>query len=141
MNVDVVNRETLPYSCTDCGEPHNRKRRHKTKSGESTVTKQSKCGPCHAAYMRKNRKSYCDLSPEEKKKSNCRSHTKTLVKRGKLKKQPCEVCGSEKVEAHHDDYDKPAEVRWLCKVHHVDLHKGTLTFWQAMGLEMLGELD
>lgn len=40
-----------------------------------------------------------------------------------LLKQPCEVCGDIKVVAHHDDYDKPLEVRWLCQAHHVQWHK------------------
>ena len=40
------------------------------------------------------------------------------VRDGRLKKQPCEVCGAVKVEAHHDDYTKPLEVRWLCNKHH-----------------------
>jgi len=39
-----------------------------------------------------------------------------------LEKQPCEVCGATKVEAHHDDYTKPLEVRWLCKRHHSEVH-------------------
>jgi ribosomal protein S27AE len=45
------------------------------------------------------------------------------VKAGKIEKQPCEVCGSTVVEAHHEDYDKPLEVRWLCRAHHVEVHK------------------
>lgn len=35
--------------------------------------------------------------------------------------QPCEVCG-EKAEAHHPDYDRPGEVRWLCRKHHRRIH-------------------
>jgi hypothetical protein len=42
---------------------------------------------------------------------------------GRLIRQPCEVCGEKKVEAHHDDYDKPLDVRWLCKAHHTDVHR------------------
>lgn len=42
-----------------------------------------------------------------------------------LEKKPCEVCGGTKVEAHHDDYDKPLEVRWLCKKHHSEVHTKT----------------
>lgn len=40
------------------------------------------------------------------------------VRDGRLVKQPCEVCGVAKVEAHHNDYSKPLEVRWLCNLHH-----------------------
>ena len=43
---------------------------------------------------------------------------------GKIKKQPCEVCGEKKVEGHHDDYAKPLEVRWLCTDHHERLPVG-----------------
>lgn len=39
-----------------------------------------------------------------------------------LVKQPCERCGEVKVQAHHDDYAKPLDVRWLCKPCHEDEH-------------------
>lgn len=41
---------------------------------------------------------------------------------GVLTKMSCEVCGIEKVDAHHDCYDEPLNVRWLCRRHHVKLH-------------------
>lgn len=41
---------------------------------------------------------------------------------GKLTRQPCEVCGSA-AQAHHDDYSKPLDVRWLCTTHHAEWHK------------------
>jgi len=36
--------------------------------------------------------------------------------------KPCEVCGEDRVDAHHDDYDKPLDVRWLCRRHHMQFH-------------------
>ena len=43
---------------------------------------------------------------------------------GLVTKKPCEVCGTTKrLESHHDDYSKPLEVRWLCSVHHSEIHK------------------
>ena len=38
-----------------------------------------------------------------------------------LEPKPCKICG-DKAEAHHEDYDKPLEVQWLCKVHHREAH-------------------
>ena len=42
---------------------------------------------------------------------------------GKITKQPCEVCGSIRVQGHHDDYLKPFDIRWLCTTHHALHHK------------------
>lgn len=35
------------------------------------------------------------------------------IRDGRLVRQPCEVCG-DRGEAHHDDYARPLDVRWLC---------------------------
>ena len=48
---------------------------------------------------------------------------RSAIKMGELKRQPCEVCGNEKSQAHHDDYSKPLDVRWLCQKHHYEHHK------------------
>lgn len=42
---------------------------------------------------------------------------------GIIKRMPCEVCGKEKAEGHHDNYLEPLNVRWLCRKHHVEHHK------------------
>lgn len=45
------------------------------------------------------------------------------VKNSIIQKQPCEKCGETKlVHAHHDDYAKPLDVRWLCPAHHKQVH-------------------
>lgn len=45
------------------------------------------------------------------------------VNRGKLIRQPCEMCGNPKSEGHHHDYTKPLEVTWVCRQHHKDIHR------------------
>ena len=46
------------------------------------------------------------------------------IKRGVLVRHPCDVCGREDSHAHHDDYSKPLDVRWLCPPHHREVHGG-----------------
>ena len=46
------------------------------------------------------------------------------LKNGELVRQRCEVCGHPRTDAHHDDYAAPLQVRWLCRQHHVRLHRG-----------------
>jgi hypothetical protein len=46
------------------------------------------------------------------------------IRRGHLKRRPCEVCGAANdIHAHHDDYSKPFEIVWLCRRHHAELHR------------------
>ena len=45
------------------------------------------------------------------------------VASGRLRRGTCEKCGSTDVQAHHDDYDRPLDVRWLCRTHHAELHR------------------
>jgi len=47
-----------------------------------------------------------------------------LRSRPELGPKPCNVCGTTiKVDAHHEDYDKPLDVVWYCRQHHMDRHK------------------
>jgi len=43
------------------------------------------------------------------------------VRDGKLKKQPCFICGKS-AQAHHPDYSRPLDVIWLCVKHHNEAH-------------------
>ncbi len=67
------------------------------------------------------RKKYRGGNPQKYK-----AHTivTNAVRDGLLARQPCEVCGATKmVHAHHDDYAKPLDVRWLCPAHHRQWHQ------------------
>lgn len=54
-------------------------------------------------------------------RSNAQQKLRRAVRTGKVKKQPCWVCG-EKAEAHHPDYSNPLDVVWLCVMHHRQTH-------------------
>lgn len=44
---------------------------------------------------------------------------------GRLHRGSCEVCGVPGAQAHHDNYHKPLDVRWLCRSHHLEHHRRT----------------
>lgn len=106
---NAVNRSS---KCSKCGG----------EVEKSRVGKYGYCKKCHAEYMRANRKKQAEMAPEEKMKVLARQYLNVYLRRGKVVKKPCEVCGSENSQAHHDDYSKPLEVRWFCREHHLDLH-------------------
>jgi len=57
------------------------------------------------------------------KHHRAREKVYAAIRSGRLERRPCEVCGDIKSESHHEDYDKPLEVNWLCRKHHIELHK------------------
>ncbi len=65
------------------------------------------------------------------------------IRKGVLIQQPCEDCGDyglrddgkNKVQAHHDDYSKPLDVRWLCRKCHYQWHSNN----EAIGENEKGE--
>jgi hypothetical protein len=66
-------------------------------------------------------------TPQGKIRKSARDKVYNAIKTGKLLKQPCEVCGksleiAKTAHAHHEDYNKPLEVIWLCRTHHAERH-------------------
>lgn len=80
---------------------------------------------CLREWQKKNKdKIKQNLSrPEVRLKHLARLTLNNSIKLGKTKRMFCEICGEEKSEAHHEDYNKPLEVMWLCNKHHRELHK------------------
>ncbi len=46
----------------------------------------------------------------------------TEIEASRLFRLPCEICGIEKADAHHHDYSRPLDVKWLCRRHHAQSH-------------------
>lgn len=59
----------------------------------------------------------------DKRRVVCHSAVARALRNGSLIPEDCEVCKSEKTVAHHDCYDKPLEVRWLCQSCHKQWHR------------------
>lgn len=45
------------------------------------------------------------------------------VRNGRVQRMPCEICGKQNSHAHHEDYSRPYDVRWLCTAHHGEVHR------------------
>lgn len=105
----------------------------------------SECRACNAEFSRRNREKNPEYYREAARKSYAKNRDRLLAKKhedfdsrknrarcavtfaiskGWLSRGECEVgigCRG-RIQAHHDDYDKPLEVRWLCQTHHMQLH-------------------
>ena len=56
------------------------------------------------------------------KRVNARKKVYEAIQSGRLVRKPCTICGSPNTQAHHEDYNKPLEVIWLCPKHHREAH-------------------
>lgn len=75
----------------------------------------------NAERARALRAAWIERNPEKR-----RAHIAVgnAIRDGRLVRQPCEVAGCGDIaQAHHDDYSRPLDVRWLCASHHAAHHK------------------
>jgi len=70
--------------------------------------------------LRGYEKKYASLNPEKHK---ARQKVLNEIRSGRITRMPCEICESLESQAHHDDYSKPLDVRWLCEEHHKEHHR------------------
>jgi hypothetical protein len=123
------------YRCPPCRKAYDaawRQRRREQDmpaSGTSTWAPEKKRAWQAAYYARKDvRQRKAAQMRQYAQAHNTREHhrarwqVRRAVAAGALTRQPCEVCGAIKVDAHHDDYAQPLNVRWLCRPHHVEHH-------------------
>jgi hypothetical protein len=91
------------------------------------------CRKAHRLYCRKwardnsesknkRQRTTYNENPDARTKQLARTALNYRLTKGDIERQPCEICGA-KAEAHHDDYSKPFDVRWLCRAHHCELHR------------------
>lgn len=122
------------FICKTCYNTRSRKYAKNAKAnGKPYVT-----GKMSAEYWKEYRKEYCKrphvkefykenfkrlrTDPKEQPKIIARAILRNALRRGDIIKMPCKVCGTSNSEAHHENYDSPLDVTWLCRLHHKKEH-------------------
>mgnify|MGYP001283846317 CR=1 FL=1 len=82
----------------------------------------------NSSYRRRHRKE-CNESLARRRKQvpgmmKAHNAVARALAKGSLTKEPCSVCRNPRSHAHHEDYNKPLEVVWLCALHHKLHHIG-----------------
>jgi len=97
--------EKIYYICRECNAFYRKKYRETLKGKQTLYSEELR--------LRK-------LYPE---KFSARAAARRAVRSGVLIKTLCR-CGSDKVEAHHENYSKLLEVLWMCRRCHYNYHRG-----------------
>jgi hypothetical protein len=117
-------KDRLCSSCKSCNSAYSKKR-NLSPSPEKISYDRKRW------EIRKNSEKYrlqkkireAEYRARSKPKIKCRTIVIQALKIGLIRKLPCEICGSsENIQAHHDDYSKPLQIRWFCAFHHRQLH-------------------
>lgn len=105
-------------ACRDCLKERDRARYPKERSTRLRRMRDYAAGPgkdkCNAA-----KRNWIERNQE---KRAAHILLNNALRSGRIERKPCEVCESPDTEAHHDDYTKPLDVRWLCDEHHKQHH-------------------
>ena len=79
----------------------------------------------HGERIKAERRERYATDPEYRRKVLAR----VAAAKHRPERQPCERCGDPNADRHHDDYDKPLEVRWLCRSCHIKHHAELAGSW------------
>jgi hypothetical protein len=108
----------------ECKICHNRRKSIKRANDLEYKERKNKLGK--ETYKRNKTKilAKClDRKTLKKQERSAQSKTEYLIKMGKIKKESCIVCNSViDIQAHHEDYNNPLDIMWLCRRHHAQLH-------------------
>lgn len=114
-------RDGLDAWCRRCHTEYAREYRDRRRASDPEWHERKKAG--HRAYRR--RRGY---SPADPHKVRARTAVSNAIKdRRLIPAHTCEDCGHDfsefRREAHHEDYDKPLDVVWLCSLCHGKRHR------------------
>ncbi len=116
--------------CTKCGADKDESEFNKDRSRKDGL--QCWCRECQKPIIQKWDREHPEKNREKvaryKKKNPdvvlAHNTVNNAIRAGTLVRKICEVKDCDVIgQAHHDDYSKPLDVRWLCIEHHSKLEK------------------
>lgn len=122
-------RKENPLKAKEQSRRQAQKNKEKIAKKRKTPEARKKMLICIKRWREKNKEKYLQTQRAWKKKNrykiNARFRITNAIRRGKMNRPSiCENCKktSDKIEAHHHDYSKPFEVKWLCALCHFKQH-------------------
>lgn len=123
------------WVCRPCRRAHEKDWRARRKEQGDPVVTKNMPREYHREYERdyrskpENRRRQADNQaryrndPNTRPRHEARWAVNRAIASGRLARQPCQVCGAAKADAHHHDYSKPLDVTWLCRPCHAAEHR------------------
>lgn len=134
FQVRRASKDGFTARCKACLSEYDKKRfqedpkvRERHKAYQKTDAGKASMNRARRKYVENNKEKIAEITKKyrenNQKKYQCHGIVAYAIKCGNLKSEPCEICGENKAHAHHDDYDNPLDVRWLCSKHHNEWHR------------------
>ena len=110
--------------CKECTKTRVKKHYADTIPQQHAYEANRNATPERKAALQKRMRFHRARNPDKYK---ARTAVNNAVRDGRLFRLPC-ACGSLKVQAHHADYSKPLDVKWVCfRCHREKEHGQTVT--------------
>lgn len=117
---DRARKDGLRTYCRECMRTQRRRYRDTEKGREARRRERTSWRQANPEVLAANKRRY-ELSHKTERKAQ--QTLRRAVRLGEIVRGPCEVCGHEPAEGHHDLYSRPLDVRFLCHYHHTRLHR------------------
>lgn len=119
VNERTTMREGKEQKCCRCGTNENL---HKSNGTGSMICRSCNTARCRAYRANGGMQKQAEAVRRYNAKNKQRVRAWSSV-HYHLTKQPCEICGSNQVHAHHDRPEMTLDVIWLCPAHHKERHR------------------
>lgn len=114
---DANRYDGIGQKCKICSREFSRSKRLRNPETYKKMAKR-----CYEKNKEKRLEYHRKWRETNKYKTDAHLLVRNAMKKGELERKPCIECGSLNSDAHHEDYNKPLDVIWLCRIHHIRHH-------------------